>query len=167
LFGDSKFQPVNDPSEPAVIEEVDEALRAYFTAASELQLTNPAEVQDAIRGLRVDKTPGPNGIPNRALKHNPQRAIFLLVNIFNAALLSCHFVPTWKHARVIPILKPGKDLAQSSSFRFMSHLDTTGKLSEKILLTRIFSEVSGRKLPRDELFEFRPKHSTPLAGPPR
>jgi hypothetical protein len=50
-------------SEPSVI-EVSEALRAYHTFASELQLTNPAEVQDATRGLRFDKTPGPNGLSN-------------------------------------------------------------------------------------------------------
>jgi hypothetical protein len=39
-----------------------------FTPASEPNLTNPAEVQDAIRGVKVGKAPGPNGIPNRDLK---------------------------------------------------------------------------------------------------
>jgi hypothetical protein len=52
---ETQFRPVNDPSDPSVI-EVSEALRAYFTLASELQLTNPAELQDALRGLKVDKT---------------------------------------------------------------------------------------------------------------
>jgi hypothetical protein len=33
---------------------------------------------------------------------------------------------------------------------------------EKILLSRILSEVSGRGLLRDEQFGFRPKHSTTL-----
>jgi hypothetical protein len=41
---ETQFQPVNDPSEPSVI-EVSEALRAYFTLASEPQLANPAEVR--------------------------------------------------------------------------------------------------------------------------
>jgi hypothetical protein len=36
--------------------------------ASEPKLTNPGEAQEAIRGLRVGKTPVPNGIPNRDLK---------------------------------------------------------------------------------------------------
>ena len=67
--------------------------------ASELMLTNPEEVQEAIRGLKVNKAPGPNGIPNRALKHLPQRA-------------------------VISILKPGKDPARPSSYRLISLLDT-------------------------------------------
>lgn len=111
---ETQFLPVNGPSEPAVIEKVSKALRAYFTLASEPQLTNPAEVQDAIRGLRVDKIPGPNGLPNGALQHHPQRAISILVKIFNAFLRSRHFAPVWKRSRLISILKPGKDLAQSS-----------------------------------------------------
>jgi len=34
-----------------------------FAPASEPKLTNPTEVQDAIRGLKVGKAPGPDGIP--------------------------------------------------------------------------------------------------------
>ncbi|WP_431309756.1 reverse transcriptase domain-containing protein, partial [Klebsiella pneumoniae] len=68
----------------------------------------------------------------------------------------------WKHARIVSILKPGKDPALPSSYRPMSLLDTIGKLFEKILLSRILSEVSGRGLLRDEQCGFRPKHSTSL-----
>ena len=82
------------------------------------------------------------------------RAVLLLVQIFNAILCTNHFPPVWKHARVISILKPGKDPAQSSSYRPISLLDTFGKLFEKILLTRIFYEVGERGLLRDEQFGF-------------
>jgi hypothetical protein len=71
---------------------VDVALRSCFlNPASEPKLTNPEEFQEAIRGLKVSKAPGPNGIPNRALKHLLQRAVSLLVQIFNAILLTHHF----------------------------------------------------------------------------
>jgi hypothetical protein len=146
---DSQFQPVNDPSDPVVIEKVTEVLQAYSHApASEHQLTNPMEVQDAIRGLKVGKAPGSNGLSARALKHLPQRAISLLVAIFNAALLAQYFPPVWRHARVISVLKPGKHSSLPSSYRPISLLDTIGKLFEKILLSRILSEVSGRGLLR-------------------
>jgi hypothetical protein len=49
-------------------------------------LTDPAEVQHAIRGLKISKAPGLNGIPNRVLNHLPQRMILLLVTFFNAIL---------------------------------------------------------------------------------
>jgi hypothetical protein len=160
---EAQFQPVNDPSNPAVIEIVGEALQAYsYAPASDLKLTNPVEVQDVIRGLKVGKAPGPNGIPNRALKHLPQRVASLLAVIFNAVLLEQFFPPVWKHALIVFILKPGKDPALPSSYRPISLLDIIGKLFEKILLSRILSEVIGRGLLRDEQFGFRPKRSNSL-----
>jgi hypothetical protein len=160
---EAQFQPVNNPSVPAVIERVNEAMRAYsFAPASEPRLTNCMEVQEAIRGLKVGKAPGPDGIPNRALKRLPLSVVSLLVVLFNAILQTHHFPAPWKHARVFSILKPGKDPAQPSSYRPISLLDTIGKLFEKILLSRILSEVSGRGLLRDEQFGFRPRHSTAL-----
>ena len=70
---------MTDPSVPAVTETVDVALGSYFLSpASGPQLTTPDEVHEAIRGLKVSKVPGPNGIPNRALKRLPRRAVSLL-----------------------------------------------------------------------------------------
>jgi hypothetical protein len=157
------FQPVADPSDPAVIETVDVAFRAYsYEPASEPMLTDPAEVQHAIRGLKISKALGPDGSPKRALKHLPQRMALLLVALFNAILRTQCFPPVWKHARVISILKPGKDPALPSSYRPISLLDTIGKVFEKILLSRILSEVSQRGILHFEQFGFRPKHSTSL-----
>jgi hypothetical protein len=100
---------VTDPSVPAVFAMVDVALRSYFlTPASEPKLTNPDEVLEAIRGLKVNKAPDSNGIPNRPLQHLPQRAASLLVHIFNAILLTHHFSIAWKHVRVISILNWGR-----------------------------------------------------------
>jgi hypothetical protein len=44
------------------------------------KFVNPFEVQEAINGLKVGKTPGPNGILNRALMHLPKRATTFLTN---------------------------------------------------------------------------------------
>ena len=105
------------PSDLATIEMVDVALRAYsFAPASEPKLTNHDGVQETIRSLKVCKAAGPDGIPNRALKHLPLRAISLLVTLFNAILTIQYFPAEWKHARVFFILKPGKDPAQPASY---------------------------------------------------
>jgi len=59
-----------------VIVVVNEAMRKYsFAPVSEPKLTNTTEVQDAIRGLKVGKAPGPNDIPNRPLKYLPLRVV--------------------------------------------------------------------------------------------
>ena len=76
---------MNDPSVPTVIEVVNETMRAYsFAPAIEPKLTNPTEVQDAIRCLKVGKAPGPDGISKSALKHLPLSVVSLLVVLFNA-----------------------------------------------------------------------------------
>ena len=61
------------------------------TPTSKPNMTNPDEVREAIRGLKVGKAPGPNGIPKRARKHFPMREVLLLVQIFNAILCTHHF----------------------------------------------------------------------------
>ena len=136
------------------------ALRNFLTPASEPKLNNPDEVHETIRCLTVGKASGPSSIRNRALKHLPQRAVSLLVRIFNAILFTHHFPSLWKHARLTSILKPGKDPALPSFYRPISLLDSIGKLFEKILLARILHEVSERGLIREEQFGFRPRHST-------
>jgi hypothetical protein len=160
---DHSLQPVTDSSVPAVIEMVDVALRSYcMTPASEPKLTSPDEIQYDNWVFKISKAPGPNSISNRAWNHLPQRTVFLLVQIFKAILLTHHFPTVWKHARVISIIKPGKEPALPSSYRSISLLDMIGKLSEKILLARILHVVDERGLMWDEHFGLRPRHSTSL-----
>jgi hypothetical protein len=81
---EAQFQPVNDLSDPIVIEMVNKAMRAHeYVLASEPKLTSPSEVQQAIRGLKFGKSPGPNGIPNRVLIHLSKRAITFLTKVFS------------------------------------------------------------------------------------
>jgi len=82
--------------------------------------------------------------------------------LFKAIFRTQYFPEAWKHAPVFSVLKHGKDPALLSSYRPISLIDRIGKLFEKILLSRILYEVSGRGLLRDEQFGFGPKHSTAL-----
>ena len=96
-------------SDPAIVEMVDEAVRAYsFAPANDPKLTNPDEVRKAVRGLKVGKAPGPVGTSKRALKHLPWRVISFLVMVFNAILIIQYLPSEWKHAQVISILKRGR-----------------------------------------------------------
>jgi hypothetical protein len=142
---------------------VNKAMRAYeYAPASEHKLTSPSEVIEAIKGLKVGKTPGPNGVHNRALRNLPKRAITFLTKLFNAVLRRQYIPPAWKHAHVVSILKQGKVPTLPSSYIPISLLDTVGKLFEKILLARVLRQVKERGLLRDEQFGFRPRHNTAL-----
>lgn len=130
---------------------VDVTLRSYFLApAIEPKLTNPSEVHEVIQDLNVGKAPDPNGIPKRALKHPPQQAVSLLIRIFNA--VNTHHLPTMRmHEQVISFLKPETDPALPHPIGLLVCW-TRWQIIEKILLTRILSEVSKRRLIRDKHF---------------
>jgi hypothetical protein len=112
-----------------------EAMPAYeYARENRPKLTSPSEAQEEIK---VDKVPGPNGVPNRELRHLPKRAITFVTKLFNAVFRRQYFPPAWKHARVVSIRKQGKNPTLPSSYRPISLLDNVGKLFEKILLTRV------------------------------
>jgi hypothetical protein len=59
-----------------------------ISCANEPKLTNIDEVQ---KGISVGKATDPSGLPNRALNHLLHLVVFLVVQIFNAILLTHHF----------------------------------------------------------------------------
>jgi hypothetical protein len=73
---------------------VNEAMRAYeYAPANEPKLTIPSEVLEAIKGLKVGKAPSPNGVPKRALRHLPKKAITFLKKLFNTVLRRQYIPP--------------------------------------------------------------------------
>lgn len=70
--------------------------------------TTPAEIEKLLRSLSLKKTPGTDGVTNRALKNLGRKCIVALANIFNAAFRLRYYPTSWKYADVIFIPKPGK-----------------------------------------------------------
>jgi retron-type reverse transcriptase len=121
--------------------------------------TSPAEVRKIIGFLKVKKAPGPDNIPNKALKLLPDRVV-ALTTIINASLRLCHFPSRWKKANVIFIPKPGKDPKFPQNHRPISLLSSIGKVLEKVILTRLVRVTNEKQILPDEQFGFRPQHST-------
>lgn len=97
------------------------------TPGKEISLfTTPSEVRDLISKINVQKAPGPDGIPNKAIKHFTKEAIIKLTNIYNAAFRLHHFPKTWKNANVIVLLKPGKNTTFPQNYRPISLLSNLG-----------------------------------------
>jgi hypothetical protein len=121
---------------------------------------SPEEVRGIIGTLKVKKAPGPDKIPNTALKLLPDKAVVALTAIINASLRFCHFPSRWKSANVIFIPKPGKDLLFPQNYRPISLLSNVGKVLKKVILTRLVRATNENHVLPDEQFGFRPKHST-------
>jgi hypothetical protein len=108
----------------------------------------------------VKKAPGPDNIPNKALKLLPDKVVVALTTIINASLRLCHFPSRWKKANVIFIPKPGKDPKFPQNHRPISLLSSIGKVLEKVILTRLVRATNENRVLPDEQFGFRPQHST-------
>jgi len=143
VSSEALFQLLNEPPVPAVMEVVNEAMRTYSIAlANQSKLANLTGVQNTIRGFKFGKAPGQNGVPNRKLKHLPLSPVPILLVLFSIIFCIQYFPSALKQVRVFSILKTGEDLTMPSSYRPKSLLDMTGKLFEKILLTRILLEAA-------------------------
>jgi hypothetical protein len=124
----TQFQPITVPSIPAVIEMVDIALRSYFlTHASDPMLINPDAVQEAMKDLKVVKTPRTKGNTEQILEASSSMSGIPPRRDIQRGSRTHHFPTVWEHARVISILNQSKDPALPSSYRPISLLNTFGK----------------------------------------
>lgn len=126
--------------------------------ATPIDFISPSEVHSHIRRLNTHTAPGPDRIPNRALKLLPARGIARLTNIFNAILRTHHYPSDWKTSTIIMIPKPNKSPTFPDNHRPISLLSCLSKLLERLLLRRLLDHTSGLLPPQQ--FGFRQGHST-------
>lgn len=84
----------------------------------------------------------------------------LLANIFNWCLKTSYFPMKFKNAKVIPILKPGKDEKLPTSYRPISMLNVIDKIFEKIILARVTKFAEDNEILHKHQFGFRKGFST-------
>lgn len=104
--------------------------------AEESRITNE-ELIKAAAALKVNKAPGPDGIPNQVLKlaieENPDMFRSVLQNCLDDGV----FPDRWKRQRLVLLPKPGKPPGDPSAYRPICLIDTAGKLLERVILNRL------------------------------
>jgi hypothetical protein len=93
----------------------------------------------------------------KMLKELPKKGIVMLTYICNAVLRLHSWPKHLKVAKIILVLKPGKNPNHVTSYRPISLLSTISKLLEKLIYHRINSIID--KIPLHQ-FGFRHSHST-------
>ena len=119
-----------------------------------------SEVMEFVRTLKNKKSPGSDGVTNRAIKNLPYSGVHQLVLITNAIISFNYFPNCWKTSKIIPIPKPGKT-GKPENTRPISLLSGLSKLVERIIHKRLW-EVVEKWIP-DEQFGFVYKKSTNFA----
>ena len=97
-----------------------------------------------LKNLKNKTSAGIDNIPNVVLKHLPPEYISYYTILFNNIINNNHFPSRWTTAKILLILKKGKDPTDPSSYRPISLLPNISKVP---------------KVPNQQ-FGFRFKHST-------
>jgi hypothetical protein len=120
------------------------------------------EVERIIRQqISPKKAPSYDLITGQILKKLPRKAIIKITHIINAAFRMRYIPGIWKIAEVLMILMPGKSPNKVDSYRPISLLPIMSKLFEKLLLIRLKSVITKKKLIQNHQFGFRNQYSTP------
>ena len=144
-----------------VTETVDAWFLNYGSEVSSCpEMPTLTEVQDTIKVTKNKKAPGQDNITNTILKHVTAKYLFFIFNIVTIIFKNGIFPTNWKNAIVLPIPKAGKDPHNPKSYRPISLLSSISKIVEKLIATRLRSELIARNVIQKEQFGFQPKCST-------
>jgi ribonuclease HI len=119
------------------------------------------EVRQIIEGFNPKKAPGPDGITSDILTLVFKSIPKTVTSIYNECLKRGYFPREWKIAKIIPIVKPGKEDSQDpSKYRPISLLNVGGKVLEKLLINRIMHYIYKIEYINDNQYGFTPQKST-------
>ena len=114
------------------------------------------EVRQVLEGFKDKKGPGPNGITNEIVKTVFKAIPKTMTQLYNEFLRTGHFPEKLKIAKVLMIVKPGREEASDPSmYRPISLLNTEMKILENILIKRMHHFYKTDALNENQ-FEFTP-----------
>ncbi|CAB0036117.1 unnamed protein product [Trichogramma brassicae] len=108
------------------------------------------ELHRACKKIKENSAPGPDGVPNAALKIAINRHPNIFLQVYTACLRSEACAAT----------KPGKPAEEPSSYRPLCMLDTAGKILEKIIRDRLEVITESPEGLSDHQYGFRKGRST-------
>ncbi len=117
------------------------------------------EIQTAVENSK-EGAPGEDKITKRLVQNLSPTAILLLLHIFNACLTKGAFPTQWKSAIVTTIHKFGKPWNHPKYHRPISLTSYTGKLFEKIILSRLLPTLDRHDIVGRCQTAYRPNRST-------
>jgi methyl coenzyme M reductase subunit D len=151
-----------EQNNPEHTQEVNNTVKEALEQNNEdsLELTDVNEILSIVRNLKNPKAPGLDDVNNILIKNLPPKGFEYLKFIINSCLKLNHFPKIWKHAKVIPIPKPGKPANEVSSYRPISLLSSISKILERVLLNRINEHLEDNKVIPNQQCGFRTGRST-------
>ncbi|GFS87424.1 probable RNA-directed DNA polymerase from transposon X-element [Trichonephila clavipes] len=106
-----QFELSTDVDNPRFSAHIQRKVQRFLDTPTciDLKKTSPSEIQEFIKNLKPNKSPGIDLIINHILKNLPPKFIIFIALLFNMLLENCYFSKSWRMAVVIPILKPNSN----------------------------------------------------------
>ena len=105
----------------------------------------PSEVENHLKNLDINKSPGPDHLSPRILKECALELSNSLCNLFNKSFHSGSLPSDWKIAHIIPVHKKGPK-HKKKNYRQISLASITCKTAEKIVKSRVVSFLTEHQL---------------------
>jgi hypothetical protein len=119
------------------------------------------EVRQVIESLQPKKAPGPDGITNEIVKLVFKALPTTMTAVYNACLRTGRFPENWKIAKILLIVKPGREnSADTTKYRPISLLNTEEKVLEKLLSKRIMHHLYKTEYLNKHQYGFTPQKRT-------
>ncbi len=109
-----------------------------------------SEISSAVRSLKNNKAPGPDGIPAEIIKQGGYlclRSLHLyIIEVWNRG----NVPQQWKDSKIVTIYKNKGDKTVCGNSRGISLLAVAGKVLTKIMLKRLISHIAEESLPESQ-----------------
>ncbi|CAB0029769.1 unnamed protein product [Trichogramma brassicae] len=161
---------VNSPSSPSLVRRIvaalfprvpdEPALLPPPQAGAIVPAVTLEELRGACRRINDHTAPGPDGVPNSALKIAIDTRPDIFLQVYTACLRTGVFPACWKRQRLVLLPKPGKPPEEPSSYRPLCMLDTAGKILERIICDRLEAITESPEGLSDHQYGFRKGRST-------
>ena len=120
----------------AIEEEVEKYFKENSGNKREDEITT-GEIEIALDGMKINKAPGQDRIPNIVLKKTWKTLSSIITKLFNKIFKEGSFPEEWKKAKVIYIKKPEKEGSVAKDYRPITLLNVISKLYEKVIYNRL------------------------------
>ncbi len=117
------------------------------------------ELRRAISNAR-QTSPGKDGICYSMLAHMTDRALEAVLRLFNEIWDTGKLPSKWKESVIVPILKPGKDASNPSSYRPIALTSQLGKTMERMVMERLIYFLESKNLVSNYQSGFRKGRGT-------